>query len=40
MGFEKKAKATDLEIYYAMKPVKFQNDSGKWINGFEILGKR
>jgi hypothetical protein len=40
MGYKKKAKATDLEIYYLMKYVKFQDSSGKWVNGFELIGKR
>ena len=39
LGYSQKAKATDLEIYYIMKYVKFQED-GKWVNGFELIGKR
>ena len=40
LGYQKKAKATDLELYYLIKEVKFQDSSGKWVNGFEIIGKR
>ena len=39
LGYSQKAKATDLEVYYIMKYVKFQED-GKWVNGFELIGKR
>jgi hypothetical protein len=39
LGYQQKAKATDLELYYIMKYVKFQED-GKWVNGFELIGKR
>jgi len=39
LGYQKKAKATDLEIYYLMKYVKFQDSVGKWVNGFELIGK-
>ena len=39
LDYKKTAKATDLEIIYIMKAVKFQED-GKWVNGLEILGKR
>jgi hypothetical protein len=39
LGYQQKAKATDLEVYYIMKYVKFQED-GKWVNGFELIGKR
>lgn len=40
LGYQKKAKATDLELYYIMKYVKFQDSANKWVNGFEIIGKR
>ena len=40
LGYQKKAKATDLEVYYIMKYVKFQDSTNKWVNGFEIIGKR
>ena len=39
LNYKKTAKATDLEIIYIMKAIKVQED-GKWVNGFEILGKR
>ena len=39
LEYKKTAKATDLEILYVMKAIKLQED-GKWVNGFEILGKR
>ena len=37
LGYQKKAKATDLELYYLMKSVYLTADKQ---NGFEILGKR
>jgi hypothetical protein len=40
LGYQKKAKATDLEIYYLMKYVKFQDSEGKWVNRFELIGKQ
>ena len=40
LGYKKKAKTTDLEVYYVMKAVKFQDTEGKWINGLEIIGKK
>jgi hypothetical protein len=39
LNYKKTAKATDLEIIYVMKAIKLQED-GKWVHGFEILGKR
>jgi len=39
LNYKKTAKATDLEILYVMKAIKLQED-GKWVHGFEILGKR
>jgi hypothetical protein len=39
LNYKKTAKATDLEIIYIMKAIKVQ-EGGKWVNGFEILGKR
>jgi hypothetical protein len=39
LDYKKTAKATDLEIMFVMKAIKVQED-GKWVNGFEILGKR
>jgi hypothetical protein len=40
LGYKKKAKTTDLEVYYAMKAVKFQDSDGKWVHGLEIIGKK
>ena len=40
LGYKKKAKATDLELYYIMKYVKFQDSEGKWTNGFELIGRK
>ena len=37
LGYKKKAKATDLELYYVMKPVYLTAEKQ---NGFEIIGKR
>jgi hypothetical protein len=39
LDYKKTAKATDLEVMYVMKAIKLQED-GKWVHGFEILGKR
>jgi len=38
-NFERTAKASDLSEYFIIKGIKLL-DSGKWIHGFEILGKR
>jgi len=38
-GYQKTAKASDLQEYFWTKDVKFLED-GKWVNGFEIQGKR
>ena len=37
--FSKTAKASDLTEYFVLKTIKLL-ESGKWVNGFEILGKR
>ena len=38
-GYQKTAKASDLQEYFWTKDIKFLED-GKWVNGFEIQGKR
>ena len=38
-NFERTAKASDLGEYFIIKGIKLL-DSGKWVHGFEILGKR
>ena len=38
-GYQKTAKASDLQEYFWTKDVKFLEE-GKWVNGFEIQGKR
>lgn len=38
-GYQKTAKASDLQEYFWLKDVKFLED-GKWVNGFEIQKKR
>ena len=38
-GYQKTAKASDLQEYFWLKTVKFIED-GKWVNGFEIQKKR
>jgi hypothetical protein len=38
-GYQKTAKASDLEEYFWLKTVKFI-EGGKWVNGFEIQKKR
>ena len=40
LGYQKTAKATDLEEYYVLKGVKFDDGSGKFVHGFELIGKR
>ena len=39
LDYKKTAKATDLEVMYVIKAIKLQED-GKWVHGFEIIGKR
>jgi len=39
LGYNKTAKATDLEVLYVMKAIKVLEE-GKWVHGFEILGRR
>ena len=39
LGYQKTAKASDLQEYFWTKDVKFLED-GKWVNGFELLEKR
>ena len=36
VGYKQKAKATDLDKYFTIKEVKFQDSTGKWVNGFEV----
>jgi hypothetical protein len=38
-GYQKTAKASDLQEYFWLKDVKFLED-GKWVHGFEIQKKR
>ena len=38
-NYQKTAKASDLQDYFVIKLTKALED-GKWVNGFEILGKR
>ena len=40
LGYQKTAKANDLEEYFEIKAVKFQDLSGKWVHGFELLSKK
>jgi hypothetical protein len=40
VGYQKTAKASDLEEYFIVKDTKLQNDTKKWVNGFEIIGKK
>jgi len=39
VGVKKTAKASDLEEYFVLKTTKVQ-ESGQWMNGFEILSKK
>lgn len=38
-NYQKTAKASDLEEYFVLKSTSALNN-GKWVHGFEILGKR
>ena len=40
LEYNQTAKATDLDLIFVSKAVKFQDSSGKWVHGVEILGKR
>jgi hypothetical protein len=40
IGYQKTAKASDLEEYFIVKDTKLQDDTKKWVNGFEILSKK
>ena len=40
LGYSKTAKATDLEEFFVLKLIKVQDLSKKWVNGFELLGKK
>jgi hypothetical protein len=40
LNYGKKAKSTDIDLYFEVKVVKFQDSTGKWVNGFELIGKR
>ena len=40
VGYQKTAKASDLEEYFVVKDTKLQDDTKKWVNGFEILSKK
>ena len=40
LEYNQTAKATDLDLVFVSKAVKFQDSTGKWVHGVEILGKR
>ena len=40
VGYQKTAKASDLEEYFIVKDTKLQDETKKWVNGFELLEKR
>lgn len=40
LGYEKTAKATDLEKYFEIKKIKLKDQSGSWVHGFELLKKK
>lgn len=39
LNYGKRAKSTDIDLYFEVKAVKFQDSTGKWVNGVEILEK-
>lgn len=40
LGYKKTPKASDLEEYFELKKIKTKDQSGKWVNGFELLKKK
>ena len=40
VGYQKTAKASDLEEYFIVKDTKLQDETKKWVNGFELLEKK
>jgi hypothetical protein len=40
VGYQKTAKASDLEEYFVVKDTKLQDETKKWVNGFELLEKK
>ena len=38
LDYKATPKASDLEKYFEIKPSKLKDSTGKWVNGFEILG--
>ena len=40
VGYQKTAKASDLEEYFIVKDTKLQDETKKWVNGFELLSKK
>jgi hypothetical protein len=40
LGYQKTAKAADLKSLFLIREVKYKESNDKWVNGFEILGKR
>ena len=39
-SIDKTAKASDLTDYFVLRTTTVSNNDGKWVSGFEILGKR
>jgi hypothetical protein len=39
-SYDKTAKASDLTNYFVLRSTTVLNSESKWVNGFEILGKR
>ena len=40
LGYQKTAKATDIEDWFVTKPIKMQDSTSKWTHGLELLSKK
>ena len=40
LKYDKIPKATDLEQWFELRAIKVKDSSGKWVNGFEIIGRK
>jgi hypothetical protein len=40
LGYQKTAKATDIEDWFVTKPIKMQDSTSKWTHGLELLNKK
>ena len=40
LGYKKTPKVSDLKEYFDINPTKIKDQSGKWVNGFEIIKQK